>query len=122
MRSAITSYIMAMIGVAVVAWIASTLLPVLGLASSVLLFLLPVLYTAARGSIGAALFAALFAGIAYNYFLLPPRFTFRIHGLDNLISLFVLLAVAAVTSRLASKLRAGEVAASARAAGRCPAR
>jgi two-component system sensor histidine kinase KdpD len=116
MRSAITSYIMAMIGVAVVAWIASTLLPVLGLASSVLLFLLPVLYTAARGSIGAALFAALFAGIAYNYFLLPPRFTFRIHGLDNLISLFVLLAVAAVTSRLASKLRAGEVAASARAA------
>lgn len=116
MRSAITSYILAIIGVAVVAWIASTLLPVLGLASSALLFLLPVLYTAARGSIGPALFAALFSGVAYNYFLLPPRFTFRIHGLDNLISLFVLVAVAVVTSRLASKLRAGEAAASARAA------
>lgn len=108
MRPAITSYIIAIAGVACVAWATSVLLPVLGLASAVLLFLLPVLYTAARGSMGSALFAALLSGIAYNYFLLPPRFSFRIHGLDNLISLFVLVAVALVTSRLAARLRARE--------------
>jgi two-component system sensor histidine kinase KdpD len=107
---------MATASVAFVAWATSVLLPVLGLASSVLLFLLPVLYSAARGSMGSALFAALLSGIAYNYFLLPPRFTFRIHGLDNLISLFVLVAVALVTSRLAARLRTREGEATERAA------
>lgn len=116
MRSAITSYVMAIVSVALVAWTTSALLPVLGLASSVLLFLLPVLFTAAQGSMGSALFAALLSGISYNYFLLPPRFTFRIHGLDNLISVFVLVAVALVTSRLAARLRAREAEATDRAA------
>ena len=115
MRPGITSYVVAMVGVAIVAWVTSALLPVLGLASSVLLFLVPVLYTAARGSMGAALFAALLGGVAYNYFLLPPRFTFRVHGLDNLISLVVLVAVALVTSRLATRLRAREAEATERA-------
>lgn len=115
MRAGITPYLIAVSGVAIVAWVASALLPVLGLASSVLLFLLPVLYTAAQGSMGSALFAALLSGVAYNYFLLPPRFTFRIHGLDNLISVFVLLAVALVTSRLAARVRSREAEATERA-------
>ena len=77
-------------------------LPVLGMASSALLFLLPVLYAAARGGVGPGLMAALAGAAAYNFFLLPPRYTFRIHGLDNLISVQVLVVVALVTSRLAT--------------------
>lgn len=80
----------------------------LGLASAALLFLLPVLYAAARGGIGPGLLAALTGAAAYNFFLLPPRYTFRIHGLDNLVSVFVLVAVALVTSRLATRLMARE--------------
>ena len=101
-------YAEALAAVAAVAWATTALLPVLGLASSALLFLLPVLLAAARGGIGPGLAAALAGAAAYNYFLLPPRFTFRIHGLDNLISVAVLVAVALVTSRLATRLMARE--------------
>jgi two-component system sensor histidine kinase KdpD len=48
---------------------------------------------------------------------LPPRFTLRIHGLDNVVSVIVLVAVALVTSRLATALQAREAEARTRAAG-----
>lgn len=108
MRRSATSCVFALAGVAVVAWLTALALPVLGLASSALLFLLPVLYAAARGGVGPGLVAALAGAAAYNFFLLPPRYTFRIHGLENLVSVFVLVAVAVVTSRLATRLRARE--------------
>lgn len=113
-RSA-TTYALALTGVAVVAWLTASLLPLLGLASAALLFLLPVLYGAARGGLGPGLVAALTGAAAYNFFLLPPRYTFRIHGLENLISVAVLVAVALVTSRLATRLRSREVEALERA-------
>lgn len=115
MRRSATSYVFALVGVAAVAWLTSKALPVLGLASSALLFLLPVLYVAARGGIAPGLFAALAGAAAYNFFLLPPRYTFRIHGLENLVSVFVLVAVAVVTSRLATRLMVREAEALERA-------
>lgn len=108
MRRSATSYVFAFAGVAAVAWLTVLALPVLGLASSALLFLLPVLYGAARGGIWPGIFAALAGAVAYNFFLLPPRYTFHIHGLENLVSVFVLVAVAIVTSRLATQLMVRE--------------
>jgi two-component system sensor histidine kinase KdpD len=111
----IAPYLVSLVGVSGIAWLTSALLPVLGLASCALLFLLPVLYGATRGGLGPGLFAALAGAGAYNFFLLPPRFTFRVHNLDNLVSVFVLVAVALVTSRLATLLRAREAEALERA-------
>ncbi len=116
MQRPFTPYLFGALGVGAVAWLTAALLPVLGLASSALLFLLPVLVASARGGLGPGLLAALAGAIAYNYFLLPPRFTFRIHGLDNIVSVVVLVAVALVTSRLATLLKAREAEALARAA------
>lgn len=115
MRTTATPYIVALLSVAGVSWVSSAWLSVLGLASAALLFLLPVLYAATRGGIGPGLFSALSGAGAYNFFLLPPRFTFRVHGLDNLVSLVVLVAVAIVTSRLATRLMAREAEALERA-------
>lgn len=115
MRRSAAPYILALAGVAVVAWLSSMLLAVLGLASSALLFLLPVLYGATRGGLGPGLAAALGGAAAYNFFLLPPRYTFRIHGLEDLVSVFVLVAVALVTSRLATRLKGREAEALERA-------
>lgn len=115
MQRSATSYVFALAGVVAVAWLTSLALPLFGLASSALLFLLPVLYAAARGGLGPGLFAALVGAAAYNFFLLPPRYTFRIHGLENLVSVFVLVAVAVVTSRLATRLMAREAEALERA-------
>ncbi len=116
MRNHALSYLLGLTGVALVAAITATWLPVMGIASSALLFLLPVLLVAARGGTGPALITAAGGALAYNFFLLPPRFTFRIHGFDNLVSVFVLFAVALVTSRLATALKAREAEAGARAA------
>lgn len=115
MRVGPLPYLLAVAGVAIVAAITATWLPVLGTASSALLFLLAVLLIAARGDVGPALLAAAGAALCYNFFLLPPRFTFRIHGPDNLVSVLVLFAVALVTSRLATALSAREAEAQARA-------
>lgn len=104
----LAAYAFAAVAVAVVAWLTSALLPWLGLASAALLFLLPVLFTAVSGRTGPALFAAIGGAAAYNFFLLPPRFTFLIHAPENLVSVVVLIAVAIVTSRLATRLRARE--------------
>lgn len=108
MRQQPASYVIALTGIGVVALFTATFLPVLGLASAALLFLLPVLYTASRGGVGPGLVAAIAGAGTYNFFLLPPRYTFRVHGPDNLISVLVLVAVALVTSRLATRLRARE--------------
>ena len=104
----------ALIAVAAVAGLTTALLPVLGLASAALLFLLPVLFAAARGVV-PGLVAALAGAGAYNYFLLEPRFTFQVHQLGNFISVIVLGAVALVISRLATRLMAREAEANERA-------
>ncbi|MBC2651563.1 DUF4118 domain-containing protein [Novosphingobium flavum] len=109
------SFLLALAAVAAVAAVTTALLPVLGLASAALLFLLPVLLAAARGGLWPGLLAALAGTAAYNYLLVEPRYTFRIDRLDGLVSVCVLGAVAVVTSRLATRLLAREAEANARA-------
>lgn len=98
-------YLLAAASVALVTVVTGRWIGTLGLASSALLFLLPVLLVSARG-VGPGLFAAATGALAYNFFLLPPRYTLRVHGFDNVVSFVVLLAVALVTSRLATALKA----------------
>ncbi len=116
MRDDAISYLIGFLAVSAVAAVTSVWLPVLGLASSALVFLLPVLLVAARGNVGPAMVTAACGALAYNFFLVPPRYTFRVHSLDNLVSVFVLFAVALVTSRLATALKIREAEAEARAA------
>lgn len=112
----LTSYGVPLLGIALVTWISSAMLAQWGLASAALLFLLPVLLGAARGGLGPGLLAALAGAGAYNFFLLPPYFSFHVHGPDHAVSVLVLVLVALVTSRLATRLREREEEANARAA------
>lgn len=111
----LTSYAVPLLGIALVTWITSAMLDQWGLASAALLFLLPVLLGAARGGLGPGLVAALAGAGAYNFFLLPPYFSFHVHGPDHAVSVLVLVIVALVTSRLATRLREREEEALARA-------
>lgn len=99
-------YVLALLGVALIGWLTTIFLPILGLASAALLFLLPVLFASARGGTGPGLVAALAGAAAYNFLLLPPRFTLRVHGFDNVISVVAFFSVALVTSRLSIRLQA----------------
>lgn len=70
-----------------------------------LLYLPPVLAAAALWGMGPALFAALAAALAYNFFFTAPHFTFRIDSPNDAVTVVVLFGVALVTSRLAASIR-----------------
>lgn len=86
-----------------------------GPAAAGLLYMLPVLWVSARAGLTSGLVSAGFAVLCYNYFLLEPRYTLRIHGASDVAAFVVLTVVAVVTSRLAASLRVRELEAQQRA-------
>jgi len=70
-----------------------------------LLYLPAVLATAVLGGLSPALFAALLAALAYNFFFTAPHMTFRIDNPNDIVTVVVLFAVAVVTSQLAASVR-----------------
>ena len=89
---------------------ASTLLglalaPAWGNSAVDLLYLPAVLGAAVLAGLGPALFAALLAALAYNFFFTAPHFTFRIDNPNDVVTVVILFAVAVVTSQLAASVR-----------------
>ena len=70
-----------------------------------LLFLLGVLTVAAVSTRAVAVVASLVAFVCYNFFFLPPVGTFSISKGDDLLALFVLLAVSLIGSHLSQLAR-----------------
>ena len=69
------------------------------------LYLLLVLWLGARWGRGPAVTGSIAAFLLYDFFFVPPVGTFTVSGTAQLLELVVLLAVALVTSQLASSLR-----------------
>ena len=80
-----------------------------------LVFLTAVLFSAARDGLWPSLFASLAAVLAYNFFFLPPIYTFTITDPQNVMALFFFGIVAVIASNLASRVRSQAVAARLRA-------
>lgn len=70
-----------------------------------LIYLPAVLAAAALTGLGPAIFAAIVSAMTYNFFFTAPYHTFRIHSPSDLVTVFVLFAVALVTSQLAASIR-----------------
>ncbi len=70
-----------------------------------LLYLPAVLATAVLGGLWPAVFAALLAALAYNFFFTAPHMTFRMSDPNDIVTVIVLFAVAVVTSQLAASVR-----------------
>lgn len=86
--------------------LAGTLIASLGNITNIaLLFLLPVMLAATRYGLQAGILSGLLSSLAYNFFFIPPLYTFTIADPQNLITVIVLLAVAVVSSHLAGRLR-----------------
>ena len=88
-----------------VAWAMNTLLH-LALGSVGMFFLVPVLLSAVSFGLRPALFTSFASVMAYNFFFLPPRYTFTIAAPDNWLSFAVLLLVAVTSANLAARVRA----------------
>jgi two-component system, OmpR family, sensor histidine kinase KdpD len=76
-----------------------------------LVFLTAILVVAARYGLASSLFASLLSVLAYNFFFLPPLYTFTITEPENVLALIVFLLVAIVGSNLAAGARAQAVTA-----------
>ena len=79
--------------------------PLIGLSSIDLLYLLPVIATATLFGLRSSLAASLAAALAYNFFFLPPIYTFTISDPQNVVTLLVLVIVAVVASQMTGRLK-----------------
>jgi two-component system sensor histidine kinase KdpD len=70
-----------------------------------MVFLLAVLFSAARFGIWPALFSSGLSFLAYNFFFIKPLHTFSVTEPHELLALFVLLTAAVLTSAIASHAR-----------------
>ena len=70
-----------------------------------LLYLLVVLTLASTRGLYAAILASVVAFLSFDFFLVPPVYTFTIAKFDEWLALFVFLVTAIITGQLASALR-----------------
>jgi two-component system sensor histidine kinase KdpD len=87
------------------ALIAYLLHQLVGAAALSMLFLAGVLITAVTLGAAPAYFAAVFAFLIYNYYLMEPRRTFQLASLEDFLSFGVFLGVAILIGGLAGRLR-----------------
>lgn len=98
-------YVWALIACAAMTAVATPLGHYLDLTNVVMLFLLTVLLVAARFGRGPAVLAAFLSVALFDFFFVPPRFTFSVNDAQYLVTFAVMLAVALVTGHLTAGLR-----------------
>ncbi len=76
-----------------------------GLPDVVMLFLLGVVVASLRLGRGPSLFAAVLSVLTFDYFFIPPYYSFRIVDLRHVVTFAVMLIVATVISRLTTRER-----------------
>ncbi|WP_042698926.1 sensor histidine kinase KdpD [Azospirillum sp. B506] len=88
---------------------------VLALNNMALVFLTAVLASAVTGGLAPSLYASVISVLAFNYFFLPPLYTFTISDPENIVALLVFAVVAVIASNLTARVRAQAVTARLRA-------
>ena len=111
------SYAWSMLGLAVTVGVARMFNANLELAagSVAMFFLVPVLLSAVSFGLRPALLTSFASVMAYNFFFLPPLYTFTIANPNNWLSFAVLLLVAVTAANLTARVRAQANLAAARA-------
>jgi len=115
-RETLRGYALGIVGVIAVTAFAQPLRSDLNTVTIALLYLVVVLGSAAISTIGPGIVISLASFFTFNFFFLPPYYTFLIGAPQDIVALFVFLIVAIVTSQLVSRLKAGEREARRRAA------
>ena len=87
------------------ALVATPLLPYFDLANIVMLFLLTVVLVAVRFGRGPAVLATFVSVAAFDFFFVPPRFSFAVSDLQYTVTFIVMLAVGLITAHLTADLR-----------------
>src|SRR6202035_595177 len=114
-RIEVRAYIASLAYVAAATLVAALLRQTLGVSNLAQVFLIAVLASAVTYGLWASLFACFVSVLSYNFFFLPPLYTFTIADPENVVTLFFFTVVALIASNLAARVRAQAVAARERA-------
>jgi two-component system, OmpR family, sensor histidine kinase KdpD len=87
----------------------------LGVTNVALVFLTAILIGAVLHGLGPSILACVLATLSYNFFFLPPLYTFTISDPENVVALFFFTVVAVVASNLAARVRGQALSARLRA-------
>ena len=110
-RTELKAYIVSLAYVAAAILVAALLRHVLGVSNLTQVFLIAILASAVTYGLWASLFACLVSVLSYNFFFLPPLYTFTIADPENVVVLFFFAVVALIASNLAARVRDQAVAA-----------
>ena len=114
-RSEARAYLGSLAFVAASLGVALLLHQMVGVASVSLTFLTAVLAVAVVYGLWPALFASFVSVLAYNFFFLPPLYTFTITDPENVVALFFFAVTAVIASNLTARVRAQAITARQRA-------
>jgi two-component system sensor histidine kinase KdpD len=109
-------YLLGIAGIVFVTLIAQPNRERLNTATIALSYLVIVLASATFGGLGPGIFISIVGFLTFNFFFLPPYYTFVVGSPEDIVALFVFLLVAGVTSELVSRLQQREQEARRRAA------
>jgi len=98
-------YLFAGIGVALTALVATPLLPHLELANIVMIFLSMAVFVAYRLGQGPGALAAILSVAAFDFFFVPPRFSFTVSDVQYLPTFAVMLLVALLIGQMTARLK-----------------
>jgi two-component system sensor histidine kinase KdpD len=99
-------YLMALLFVAIGLAVASFIRPLFGGIENVdLVFLTAVVSVAARYGLWPSLLASVAASLCYNFFFLPPVYTFTITDPTNIAAFFFFMLIALLVSNVAARVR-----------------
>jgi two-component system, OmpR family, sensor histidine kinase KdpD len=97
-RRVLTGFLLAAVGLPLLAWVLSHLRDHVGLPSVLLLFLLLVIGVSAVGGLWPALTAAVAGFLIVNWYFTPPLYTLTISEGENVLALVVFVTVAGLVS------------------------
>lgn len=105
-RASSWPYTGVLVAVMLVTVLNKTLQSAFDLTNIALLYLLPVLFSAARWGRGPSILASVLGVLAFDFFFVPPVLSFSVSDLRHLLSFGVFLVVAVITSTMATRLKA----------------
>ena len=99
-------WLLSIASVAACTGIATLMLPYFAPMDLAMVYLLGVVFTASRAGKGPSLFATLLSVAAFDFFFVPPYFTFAVGDVRYFVTFIVMFVVAFVISRLTLRVRA----------------
>ena len=108
-------YVWSLALVAVALGISKLIFPFLGIENVDLVFLTVVVTVAVRFGLFPSLVASIAASLCYNFFFLPPVYTFTITDPTNVAAFFFFMLIAVIVSNVAARVRTQAVMATGRA-------